>query len=102
METAVIIKGGSCDATENSHNRELVAHHDDGRKGGMTSSDLFNSLPCPFFYIGNTLAPGDREVSRLLPPCTDKLRVVGMDLLKCQAFENSVVQLTEVALNPHL
>ena len=100
MEAAVIVERGSCDVAENRHNRELMAYYNDGCIGAITDN-LLDSLPRPFSYVRNTLTARDGNMSRLLSPRADKIRVVGMDLAKCQALELSVVQFTEIAANNH-
>jgi len=98
MKRAVSIKMNSRDATENSEDRKVMTYHNYCSIGSLALDDSIHSFPGPSCHINQSLATGDKEVGRRLPPLLDEIREGNLDVRKRQSFEFAMVEFTKTVV----
>ena len=101
MESAILIKMSAGDAADDSQDRKVVTHHDDGFSGLVTPRDTMQTLPSSLRDIDEPFAAGNLNLRRLGPPPADEAGVVLFDLRESQAFERAVIELAYACFNGH-
>lgn len=96
---SVSIEVGTCGATENSNNGEIMTDHDNGGIGALRLDNAVHPIPCSFRDIDEPLASGDKKFRGFRAPPRNKVRIGGADLGKSQSFELSVVELAKVVFD---